>query len=180
MTPKEIHEAMFDCDSYSRLGTLLELFRSQKITHTQCLKTLGQIWESCDNIATYKTALCFLLPFDEDGPVKEMMSTAELKAYSALPEEFTVYRGCYEHNKDGFSWSLDRKLAQGFPLLNRYLQAGQPLLLTARIPKHVVMAVKLDRGESEVIAWVYGNDCCDITDEEPISHIEADVTQMTH
>lgn len=66
----------------------------------------------------------------------------------------TVYRGCYKDNKWGLSWTLSRELAKGFPMLWRYRQNGQqPLLVTARARKENVIALKTDRGESEVITW---------------------------
>jgi hypothetical protein len=44
-----------------------------------------------------------------------MMNRAERATYDSLPELLTVYRGCFTHNKEGMSWSLDRKVAEKFP-----------------------------------------------------------------
>ena len=88
------------------------------------------------------------------GTVREMMTDEELEAYAALPDVVTIYRGCYKANKWGLSWSLSRQVAEEFPTLLRYRRDGeQPLLVTAKIMKTDVVAVKMDRGEQEVIAW---------------------------
>ncbi len=80
------------------------------------------------------------------------MEPAEADAYKALPDRWTVFRGCGETNLLGASWSLERETAARFPLLNRYRQA-RPLLVTATVRKAHVLAVKLDRQEAEIITF---------------------------
>lgn len=50
------------------------------------------------------------------------------------------------------SWSTDKATAERFPTLTRYRQDGQPLLVTARVAKDRVIALKHDRAEAEIIA----------------------------
>jgi len=95
-------------------------------------------------------ALRRLLP--PSGPVLEMMDSAELVAYRSLPARLTVFRGCGEINMLGASWSLDRDVAARFPTLNRYRQTA-PLLVTATVRRDRVLALKLDRDESEIITF---------------------------
>lgn len=54
---------------------------------------------------------------------------------------------------DGLSWSLDREIASKFPFLNRY-RVAKPVLITATVSKSKILALKLDRGEREVITLV--------------------------
>jgi hypothetical protein len=111
---------------------------------------VGSEWSCCDNIGQYRLLLRWLLP--EEGPIPELMDPNERAAYDALPDRLTVYRGCGTSNKLGLSWSLDRQIAARFPFLNRYRQAD-PLLVTGKVHKRHVLAVKLDRDESEVITF---------------------------
>ena len=81
-----------------------------------------------------------------------MMDSAELVAYRSLPARLTVFRGCGEINMLGASWSLDRDVAARFLTLNRYRQTA-PLLVTATLRRDRVLALKLDRDESEIITF---------------------------
>jgi hypothetical protein len=81
-----------------------------------------------------------------------MMTEGEQKAFSELPDELIVYRGCTTINKWGPSWTLDRSVAESFPFLNRYHHGeNRPLLVKARIKKSEISALKLGRDESEVV-----------------------------
>jgi len=86
-----------------------------------------------------------------DAVKREMMTLEELAAYDALPESFLIHRGCYVTNKWGLSWSQSREIAEEFPTLGRYRQPGQALLVTARVKKSEVIAIKLDRDENEIV-----------------------------
>ncbi len=147
------------CNSYNRLETLIGLagfFDGLILEPSEWLQLLGEEWESCDNIAQWSDALADT-PFAElaDAPDDwrhHMMTPDELEAFEALPQLVTVWRGCYAHNKRGLSWSLDRDVAQRFPLLHRYRHDGQPLLIRAEVAREQILALKLDRQEAEVIA----------------------------
>ena len=136
------------CDSYSRLPRLLEL--AGRMERGEWLQLLGSMWSICDNIGPHRLQLRALLP--PAGPVTELMESAEADAYLALPDRLTIYRGCGERNLLGVSWSLERETAARFPLLHRDRQA-RPLLVTATVRKAHVLAVKLDRSETEIITF---------------------------
>jgi hypothetical protein len=83
-----------------------------------------------------------------------MMTYEERDQLEALPDVVTIYRGCYQNNKHGLSWSLSKEIAEKFPLLNRYWRpTEQPYLVTAKVNKDDIIALKNDRGESEVITY---------------------------
>lgn len=136
------------CDSYSRAEALVEL--AFQLPDAQWHRVLGKNWSTCDNLGVYRTRLRKLLP--DTGPVRPMMTPDEQAAYDALPEQVTIYRGCGPVNKQGASWSLDRRVAERFPFLMRY-RTPRPLLITATVRKSQVLALKLDRGEAEVITF---------------------------
>lgn len=144
-------------NSYTRLPTLLALWRGGGVEHWDWLALLGEEWSVCDNIGEHADALLEDTPFADlaDDPAAlrhRFMDADELRQFDALPEVVTIYRGCYAANKWGLSWSLDRAMAERFPTLHRYRQDGQALLVTARIAKDRIIALKGDRGEAEIIA----------------------------
>lgn len=155
LTIDQGRESVGFCDSYNRLPTLIRL--AELMETTEWLTLFGEEWQSCDNIGAFADELIFETPLrdaiDDPSLRQHLMDFTEQLALENLPEEFTIWRGCYASNKWGLSWSLDREVAAMFPTLHRYRQQGQPLLVKARIRKRDVLALKLDRGEAEVIAW---------------------------
>lgn len=133
------------CDSYARLERILDF--APRMERRDWLRLLGDFWSVCDNIGKYRQQLRRLLP--TAGPADDLMNAAERATYEALPQSVRVYRGCGPDNMVGASWSLDRAVAERFPYLLRYFTEA-PLLLSGTVPKHRILAVKLDRDEVEV------------------------------
>ena len=151
ITIEQAREKLSSCNSYLRLPTLLSLVGA--IEDSDWLRLLGEEWSSCDNIGLYLDDL-WLSPLGmSDGVIQEMMTAEELSLFHALPDVFTIYRGCYKKNKHGLSWSLSEKVAEKFPTLMRFFQKGSPILVTAEVRKSAVIAIKLDRKEQEVIVY---------------------------
>lgn len=141
-------------DSYGRLDVLFEI-ASDALALDEPLdefwKLLGEEWCVCDNIAAHTEWLRELMCDAEREHLSLMMDEDERAQWDKLPEELTVYRGCYEFNREGLSWSLDPKIAATFPMLFRYQQPDQQaLLLTMQVEKARTV-LKLGRDEREVI-----------------------------
>jgi len=147
---KHLDKLMVFCSSYERIPELLSLYYEVP-DRTAWFATLGGWWSMCDNISEYFYEISDLLEIASPSEWAAMMTDAEQRELALLPPTLTVYRGCYEHNVHGLSWSLDESVARRFPGLHRYRQPGQPLLATARVDK-AVCALNLDRSEQEVIA----------------------------
>lgn len=141
------------CSSFNRLETIIDL--DGRLEWEDWLALLGEEWQSCDNIAQYADHLMTDTPFADVVEVPSlgrwMMTPEECAALAALPDTVTVYRGCYARNKRGLSWSIDRSVAERFPFIHRYRQAGQALLVRGEVQREHVIAVKLDRQEHELI-----------------------------
>jgi hypothetical protein len=159
LTYEQGREAIKFCNSYSRLPDLLGLHRfgsdERYVEHKDWCRLLGEEWSGFDNIATYRTQLRFVLAHGSrrmPDTERLMMDATELAAFDALPEKVTIYRGCGPDNIIGCSWTADRDIAMQFPFLNRYKQ-DEPLLVTATVRKHRIVALKNDRDESEVITF---------------------------
>ena len=137
-------------DSYSRLPEVLRWRRHMRVL--DWWRLLGAQWPSCDNIGKHKDRLRRYMLEAKDSHLRAMMTPAELDAWAKLPDLVTVYRGCYEINRDGLSWTLSRAMARKFPTYNRYTRHGEtPLLLTGKVERSR-MVLKLDREEDEVVA----------------------------
>ena len=117
-------------------------------TMLTCGDHLGEEWQRCGRIGQYADELNGILP---DCHVAEMMTEPERQALAGLPSHLTLYRGADRGvNENGFSWTLHRASAQAFPFFNRY-RAADPVLVTATAPRVKIVAVKIDRGERDVI-----------------------------
>ena len=141
MTEEEIKHHMSFADSYSALPIILDL--RWCMDDDRWLTLLGENWSRFDNVSEYFERIEQLI-LDFGNAIPEMMDEAEREAYGALPDVITIYRGCYELNKYGASWSLDRAVAEKFPFLLRYTQDGRPLLIKAQIEKKYITALKLE------------------------------------
>jgi len=148
LTFDEANETLKFEDSYSRIIAIYHLY--PKMDRQNWLRLLGDNWSSCDNISVFR--LFFKDVLGSKGPINEMMNEADQAAFDKLPEVLTVYRGCGKRNMIGASWSLDKAVAQKFPFLERY-KVKEPLLVTGKVNKANVLALKLDRNEQEIITF---------------------------
>jgi hypothetical protein len=113
---------------------------------------LGQEWSGCDNIAMFSPALRALMKAASQAELERMMPLKALTVRECPPRTITVYRGCYECNKDGLSWSTSRRVAASFPYLHRYYRTGeQAFLLTGTVDRTRAVLL-LDRSEDEVVS----------------------------
>jgi hypothetical protein len=136
-----------------RLETLLIVASEMEIG--DWLTVLGAAWPWFDHIASDSLDLFYMLEetqVDYESPIIQMMTSEEQRAFDALPDEITIYRGCGPMNEFGFSWTLDRTVAEAFPFKARYT-TEYPTLLTATIQKTRAAALKLGRGEQEIILF---------------------------
>lgn len=145
-------EASRECamaHSFNRLGRLLRL--SEDLSDRDSYRLLGEYWSRCDNIWQYREQIQGLLDFAPKNGRAWMMSQQERSVLRRMPAEITVYRGCYDFNTTGLSWTTDKDLAEKFPSLNRYYHHGRKaqVLMGTASKDHCVL--KLDRDESEII-----------------------------
>lgn len=147
VTRHEAEDRLTFCDSYTRLPTILALWR-EGLSETDALAMLGEAWTICDNVWEYADDLDELLPSE---PTRVMMDDAEWDALHALPARVTVYRGADRGvNESGYCWSLDRDVATRFPFFMRY-RAKDPVLVTATVARHRIAMLKLSREEREIV-----------------------------
>jgi hypothetical protein len=110
---------------------------------------LGYEWSCCDDIAIHTQWLS--KRFRQCKRLRlNMMGSDERATYDSLRDKITIYRGCYDNNQNGMSWTLGREIALRFPTLHRYQQKGQPLLLTMTLPKSECVYLN-GRDEQEIV-----------------------------
>lgn len=115
---------------------------------------LGDIWTDSENIWQFQKYWKHLLGNNEDldrfRPNKEyFMSEADRQVFKNLPEELTIYRGYHPgKNRNGFSYSLDKKKAEWFA--TRFNKRGGKVL-TLKVKKSDVFAYTNARNEKEII-----------------------------
>ncbi len=136
-------------DSYSRLPEIIRF--AGMMNRRSWLRLLGEYWSILDNLHSWRDMLRLFVP---SRTTLLLMNKEERATWHDLPAVVTVYRGCSDINMDGLSWSLCPEVATRFPTLGRYTPpAGhRPLLVTGRVAKSSIAAVKLDRSEQEIIA----------------------------
>lgn len=165
-----------NCGSHERMDALMHLHGMMDFP--DWLVLLGELWCNCDNIGAYKDDLVEILKEWLDDPlvtIPELMCPDERAAFDAIPDEVRIYRGCGPRNMNGLSWSLSRRVAIEFPFKRRY-RADQPILLTARVRKDRIAALKLERNEQEVIVIDLPANCWKV---EPITEPPPETVHLT-
>lgn len=152
---QHLNEALHFADSYARLPTLLSLAPPEdspdgKWRHW--FSVLGREWSVCDNVGLHAEELRDVF-LDHRNQWAQLMTARARAAWNSIPGTLKIFRGCGPNNRLGLSWTTNRETAARFPMLMRYRQ-DEPLLLTAIVPKERIIALILNRDESEVIALV--------------------------
>lgn len=139
------------CDSYNRMTTLLDAY--QLLEREHFFKALGRNWCCSDNIWEHRDQLSQILSNASRKELDLMMEPNELAALANMPAIIKVYRGCYENNRNGLSWTTDKAIAERFTAQHRYNRPHEePILLEQLIDKkHAVL--KLERDEWEIIKY---------------------------
>src|SRR4051794_24579448 len=132
-------------NSYNRADLIVDLFDCK---HPKRLQLLGEEWSGCDRYPDLMRTLLLNLPC----PGLEIMTEEEGHYLRKLPRRIRVWRGCYDHNRNGFSWTQNRGVAEQFPLLERYRhEEKSPILLEGIVDTKDILFVKLDRKELEIV-----------------------------
>lgn len=150
-TGEEAHKwLLVNQSSYSRMGALLA---ARKNMQWQVFyKALGLIWTISDDIARHRFVLYRVFANASRYQLNLMMDTKEKRVLEKMPEIIKIYRGCYSHNLNGLSWSIDREIAAQFTLQNRYHYPEKERLLREANIRREHAVLMLGRNEQEIIA----------------------------
>jgi hypothetical protein len=123
-----------------------------RTSRADTFRLLGSELNACDVISRWRGPIRALLRTASREELDLMMTPEERAELAAMPEHFTVYRGCYAINRAGLSWTTHREIAEGWTLLGRFHRPGeQPLLRIGTVSRGRAV-LKLDRHEQEIIA----------------------------
>jgi hypothetical protein len=125
-----------------------------EMTDREFWTAVGQVWTDSENVWQYRQHwhLIFLSP----RPEREyMMPEEDRAAFAAMPEQLTIYRGCNRLNKHGFSWTLNRQVAEMFTRRN-IINAETGKRVKTRVIERVIhkseaIAYLNDRKEEEIV-----------------------------
>ena len=147
-----LEKSLLLCDSYSRLDFLIDIWDSY--SEDVFLKMFFNWWTSCDTTPLNIEHITNILgELEQLGSLQLKYAMPEnLAEYLALPDELTVFRGCYAFNDDGICFSTDKQTAINFVNHARYKADGnQPILLTGKVKKADCLFFN-DRKESEILS----------------------------
>jgi hypothetical protein len=148
MSLEEARNASMLADSYTRIRTVA----LAPVSRPDWFALLGSEWSVCDSIWSARAEIRWRLRTASRAELDLMMEPEERAALARLPERFTVYRGCYQINRAGLSWTTERRVAERFPQLTRYRRSAErPILRIGTVARDRVV-LKLDRAEQEIIA----------------------------
>ncbi len=162
-------------NSFTRMAEILDL--KPYLSHRDWCILLGECWTVCDTIRQSRFKLRKAL--GTVGPVRELMTTEENAQYNNLPEVVTCYRGSDRSVLVGASWTLDQNVAKRFPITNRY-KVPSPVVVTATVRKDNILAVKLDRGETEIITFSARRQSTDVVDGSSTDPHTVQTTSTQH
>lgn len=144
---REAEELLGSIGSRSR-GRLLARLWDAGMGSYDWWRLVRDNWTVCDDLFAVAEDMREIIGEAEPRELFWAMTPYERKAWRALPGTLMVYRGCCDHNRDGLSWSLSRKVAEKFATLH---PNKSPLLLAGTVSKHSVF-LKTCRKEREVVA----------------------------
>lgn len=109
-------------------------------------EVLRDIWTDSENI--WQNKLIWRKRLTALYPDREFFMTEdERQLLAAMPDRLTIYRGCKDNNKSGYSWTLDIDVAKWFS--KRF--KGKANVLTKTVLKEDVFAYVTSRNEQEII-----------------------------
>lgn len=146
---------LFMCANSDRAPKLLEIIQKTRAP-SRLWPLVNEVWTLSNNIAAdqYIWDDIWKYAYSASGRLRQrrgLMRPCDRKVFDNLPEQVTAYRGCHHaHWADGYSWTLDRSVAESFARRASY-DAGCPLVATATIPHECILAYFNEREEQEVV-----------------------------
>lgn len=151
MSDKEIHKVLLrHFDKPERLPAF-DKVKHRIRSKRQYWIIFSDIWSGSESLYQNHDVIDDVLTDEalEQHDHLHMMNKDERKAFDALPDMLTIYRGCWEGNIYGHSWTLNGEVALRFA--TRHAPDGQPLVLGGKVPKAKVFALLTERNEDEVV-----------------------------
>ena len=125
------------------------------ITNQEVADLFTYVWIHSEGSLTHEQLDFLFRKFDERGIDRTMiMSSDERQTFDALPDPFTIFRGCQESTRSERSWTLCPELARPFALraAGENTDTHTGIVICASCPKSAVLAyLNRDLAEKEVL-----------------------------
>ena len=135
--------------SDGRCGALLEILPRDK--PDIAWPVFLNVWSSCDATWSENESVLQMLT-DIGGSASDYYDDESRSFFDALPDSVIVYRGCSRERVNGLSWTTDKAISEGFARGHRGIKVPNAVVATGIIPKDKILAVFVDRKESEILA----------------------------
>jgi hypothetical protein len=140
--------AIHYADNENKWPLYCEIMESRKVTRAAAVQ--GYREALCMGRADYRVIDIYE---DQCFTTEEMLrSKKERKLWESLPDKVTLYRGCStkegEYGNFGFSWSLNRRVAEFFAFRN---DQSNTAVYSVLADKEDIRAIILERSEDEAL-----------------------------
>lgn len=130
-----------------RFDALCNILTTCELVPKEAAKLVFSVWIDSENIHENLEGWKELISKNR-SLLFGAMSSSDRLYFDGLPDNFEIYRGCSERNKNGISWTLDEAKAKWF---SRRGGGKKPLVLKKNIFKKDVAFFTDQRGEKEVV-----------------------------
>lgn len=168
------------CDKPERVRVFHKIVFDLGVTDPkQFWSNFWAIWTSSENLFEDSNYYPSLIRRGlELGDPKLGLEDDEVEALEAFPSMITVYRGCLEENRDGWSWTTDRAKAKWFAERAFLASADTDrYVMIAQAPREKIIGYHTGRNESEVV--INPDDLLDIGVDEIFTAKSAPMSGFT-
>jgi hypothetical protein len=133
-----------------QLGSYLFLFSSEERIGALYFATAGEPleifwpvflrwWKACDDTWSWRSVILDTLKQrTTQAPASKYYGDEDHALNGQLPDMVRVYRGCSRPRVRGLSWTLDRKIAEGFAYGHRCMPTALPVIAEAIVPQAAI------------------------------------------
>lgn len=137
-----LHQRKFRLEIFTKIAGVL--------TDTEYWELLSTVYQ--DAIHHYYYRNTWLLLFNAPRKNKQTLITKEAKSFiSNLPDIITIYRGCAVDDHKGFSWTLNKNVAEWYTHVHFIEYKFQTVIYQATIKKSDIVCLFQPNLNNEVI-----------------------------
>jgi hypothetical protein len=134
-------------DKPERIPALGEIYHD--LTAESFWYLFHEIWTNTESVFLHHQILNDMVGYHWNKTRFDFLSDDELNTYKHLSKKIQVFRGCCQHNVNGWSWTTDRNTAEWFA--HRFSMGdAEPQLVLAIIQKSDIIGLYMGRGEEEI------------------------------
>lgn len=140
-------------DKHERMKALYQM--KEHIPDDKIYKVFADVWTNLESHYQDMKVIRRMFNYLGNNTAKfrnSMMDADEKRAYQELKKRgkwIKVYRGCWQENTEGWSWTTRRTIAELFA--RRHAPDGWPLIISGKVDVDDVIAYLLSRNENEIV-----------------------------